>query len=79
MYARQFVKPKLQDIDQQKITNFYTELRSESAKSGGISIAVRHVESLLRMSEAHARMHLRDYVRDDDVDAAISLLLNSFL
>jgi len=31
------------------------------------------------MSEAHARMHLRDYVRDDDVDAAISLLLNSFL
>jgi DNA replication licensing factor MCM2 len=34
-------------------------------------IAVRHLESLIRMSEAHARMHLRDYVSDDDMNIAI--------
>lgn len=40
---------------------------------------MRHIESLLRMSESHAKMHLRDDVRDDDVNAAISVTLNSFL
>ena len=31
------------------------------------------------MTEAHAKMHLRDIVRDDDVDVAISVLLESFI
>ncbi len=31
------------------------------------------------MSEAHAKMHLRDYVRSDDIDQAIDMLLESFL
>lgn len=31
------------------------------------------------MSEAHAKMHLRDYVRSDDIDQAINMLLESFL
>ena len=31
------------------------------------------------MSEAHAKIHLRDYVRSDDMDAAINMLLKSFL
>jgi DNA replication licensing factor MCM2 len=34
-------------------------------------IAVRHLESIIRMSEAHARMHLREYVSDDDINMAI--------
>jgi DNA replication licensing factor MCM2 len=79
MYARQFVKPQLSDVDQEKITRFYSELRQESSKNGGIQIAVRHIESLLRMSEAFARMHLRDHVRESDIDLAIEVLLQSFL
>ena len=31
------------------------------------------------MSESHAKIHLRDYVRTDDVDFAINMLLESFL
>ena len=31
------------------------------------------VESVMRMSEASARMHLRDLVREDDVDLAIKV------
>jgi len=40
-------------------------------------ITVRHIESLIRMAEAHARMHLRD-VREEDIDVAISILLESY-
>ena len=40
---------------------------------------MRHIESVVRMAEASAKMHLRDYVRDDDVDLAIKVTLQSFL
>lgn len=53
------------------IVQVYTELRRESAVSHGMPIAVRHLESIIRMAEAHAMMHLREYVNDDDVDIAI--------
>ena len=41
----------------------YADLRRESSISGGVPIAVRHIESVMRMAEAHAKMHLRDHVR----------------
>jgi len=31
------------------------------------------------MAESNAKMHLREYVRDDDVDLAISVMLESFI
>lgn len=34
---------------------------------------------MLWMSEAHAKMHLREYVTKQDVDIAIWMLLESFL
>jgi DNA replication licensing factor MCM2 len=42
-------------------------------------MTVRHVESMIRMAEARARMHLREYVRQDDLDVAIQVMLESFL
>lgn len=53
MYARTFIKPKLSEINKEKITKFYTDLRKESMTSGGINIAVRHIESIIRMSEGN--------------------------
>lgn len=47
--------------------------------TGGIPITVRYLESIIRMSEAFARMHLRDFVRQDDVDRAISVTVRSFI
>lgn len=41
--------------------------------TGGVPIAVRHIESIMRMAEASARMNLRDHVREDDVDMAIKV------
>lgn len=40
---------------------------------------MRHLESMIRMSEAHARMHLRQHVTQEDVDMAIRVLLESFI
>jgi len=80
-YARTNVKPDLRGnaFDQEKVASLYVALRRESANSGGVPIAVRHVESIMRMATAHAKMHLRDYVRDDDMDAAIKIMLESFI
>lgn len=79
IYAKRFIRPKLTEIDQNKITQFYADIRRESSVVGGIPIAVRHIESVIRMSEAHAKIHLRDHVRTDDIDFAIQQLLDSFL
>jgi len=80
-YARTNVKPILRGntFDQEKIASLYVALRRESATSGGVPIAVRHIESIMRLSEAHAKMHLREYVRDDDMDASIGMMLQSFI
>lgn len=61
-----------------QIASLYADLRAQSVASGGVPIAVRHIESIIRMSEATARMHLRDHVRPDDVDFAIKVIICLF-
>ncbi|KAG6651442.1 hypothetical protein CIPAW_06G111400 [Carya illinoinensis] len=78
-YAKLNVFPRLHDADMDKLTHVYAELRRESSHGQGVPIAVRHIESMIRMSEAHARMHLRQHVTQDDVDMAIRVLLDSFI
>lgn len=34
---------------------------------------------MIRMAEAHAKMHLREYVTEDDVNMAIRVMLESFI
>lgn len=86
-YAKDKVHPKLSNIPDEKVAKLYSDLRRESmvrilrtahrAKcrfaqaTGSVPITVRHVESMIRMAEAHAKMHLRRYVTDDDVDIAM--------
>ncbi|KAL7094156.1 hypothetical protein ACP275_11G084200 [Erythranthe tilingii] len=78
-FAKLNVFPRLHDADLDKLTLVYAELRKESSHGQGIPIAVRHIESMIRMSEAHARMHLRQHVTQEDVDMAIRVLLDSFI
>ena len=42
-------------------------------------ITVRHIESMIRLAEANAKMHLREYVHEDDVNMAIRVVLESFV
>lgn len=79
MYSREMIHPQLQQVDEDKLSRLYSELRRESLASGSIPITVRHLESMIRLAEANAKMHLREYVRSDDVDMAIRVALDSFI
>ena len=79
VYSRENIRPKLTNMDQDKIAKMYANLRQESMATGSLPITVRHIESIIRMSEAHARMHLRESVQDNDVNMAIRVLLESFI
>uniref|UniRef100_A0A1I8FB31 DNA replication licensing factor MCM2 n=1 Tax=Macrostomum lignano TaxID=282301 RepID=A0A1I8FB31_9PLAT len=60
----------LNQMDQEKVSKVYVHLRKESMATGSIPITVRHIESVIRLAEAHAKMHLRKYVDDSDVNMA---------
>jgi len=79
IYAKEKAHPKLNQMDQDKVAKMYSDLRRESMATGSIPITVRHIESMIRMAESHAKMHLRDYVNEDDVNMAIRIMLESFI
>ncbi|ORY32125.1 DNA replication licensing factor cdc19 [Naematelia encephala] len=79
MYAKEHIRPKLHQLDQDKLARLYADLRRESLATGSFPITVRHLESMIRMAEASAKMHLREYVRGDDIDLAIGVMVGSFV
>mmetsp|Transcript_93951 Transcript_93951/g.304010 ORF Transcript_93951/g.304010 Transcript_93951/m.304010 type:complete len:898 (-) Transcript_93951:106-2799(-) len=79
VYARQNVFPKIADIDKEKLANFYRDLRAEAFRSGGQAMTARHVDSIVRLAEASARMELRQHVLPKDLDNAIMCMLESFI
>ncbi|KAG2490802.1 hypothetical protein HYH03_010724 [Edaphochlamys debaryana] len=78
-YAKQHCRPTLQQADYDRILRLYAALRQEAAITHGMPVAVRHLESVVRMSEASARMHLREYVADADINVAIKMMVQSFI
>ncbi|WIA33492.1 hypothetical protein OEZ86_006619 [Tetradesmus obliquus] len=78
-YAKQQYRPTMSQSEFGSLQQVYARLRKESYRSGGLPIAVRHLESMIRMSEAHARLHLRDRVTQEDVNVAIRVMVESFI
>ena len=79
LYAKEKIHPKLNYFDKDRVSKLYGELRRESLITGSIPITVRHIESIIRCSEANARMHLRESVTAQDVSIAIRVMLESFI
>eukprot|EP00933_Yihiella_yeosuensis_P034372 TRINITY_DN2786_c0_g2_i1.p1 TRINITY_DN2786_c0_g2~~TRINITY_DN2786_c0_g2_i1.p1 ORF type:complete len:895 (+),score=237.27 TRINITY_DN2786_c0_g2_i1:77-2761(+) len=79
VYARQRVHPKMTDVDSEKLASFYAEIRKEAFRAGGAPMTARHMDSLVRLSEASARLELRQHVNSKDIDNAISVMLESFI
>mmetsp|Transcript_29080 Transcript_29080/g.50859 ORF Transcript_29080/g.50859 Transcript_29080/m.50859 type:complete len:880 (+) Transcript_29080:89-2728(+) len=79
VYARQRVFPKIANIDKEKLSNFYKDIRAEAFRQGGAPMTARHIESIIRLAEASARLELRHHVLSKDLDYAISLMLESFI
>lgn len=79
IYARSKDPTRILEMNEPKIQQLYCDLRAAASNCGGMAITVRHLESIIRMAEANARMHLRDTVRADDFDRAISFFLDTFI
>merc|ERR1719502_2219258 len=79
IYGRQRIKPQVSDIDKDKLANFYKDIRAEAFRSGGAPMTARHIESIVRLAEASAKIELRQHVNSKDLDFAISIMLESFI
>lgn len=77
-YAKNRMQPKLTDEASDQIVTAYAELRNAgaNAKSGGgtLPITARTLETMIRLSTAHAKLKLSNKVSKTDVEAALKVL-----
>ena len=78
-YASTKIHPKLHQMDMDKVSKVYADLRRESISTGSFPITVRHLESILRIAESFARMRLSEFVSSWDLDRAIKVVVDSFV
>ncbi|KAK6531560.1 MCM DNA helicase complex subunit [Arthrobotrys megalospora] len=79
LFARRECRPKIHHIDEEKLARLFSDMRRESLATGSFPITVRHLESIIRLSEAFAKMRLSDYVQARDIDLAIGVIIESFI
>ncbi|ROT41129.1 MCM-domain-containing protein [Sodiomyces alkalinus F11] len=79
LYARERVSPKLYHMDEDKVARLFSDMRRESLATGAYPITVRHLEAVIRISEAFCRMRLSEYCSSQDMDRAIAVTVESFV
>lgn len=77
-YAKEHIHPKLSDEASQKLIQCYVDMRKIGSGRGQISAYPRQLESLIRLSEAHAKVRFSKTVEIDDVEEAYRYLLIFF-
>lgn len=65
------LRPRISDEAGIELQKFYTRLRGKDTKD--IAIDIRQLESLIRLSIAHAKLHFKDFVDIKDVHAIIEI------
>ncbi|TRM80596.1 Minichromosome maintenance protein MCM, partial [Sulfolobus sp. A20-N-F6] len=75
-YARKYVSPKITEEAKKLIVDFFVEMRKKSMDSpdSPILITPRQLESLIRLSEAYAKMALKPIVTKEDAERAINIM-----
>ncbi len=79
-FARENVSPVLTREAADVIRNYYLEMRgmsgqySERGSEMPIALTARQLEALIRLSEARARLFLRNYVTEEDARVAVELM-----
>ncbi|MHA1776124.1 MAG: minichromosome maintenance protein MCM [Promethearchaeota archaeon] len=77
-YAKVNSHPKLTREPANLIRDFYISMRSSTPEgSTAVPIVARTLDGMVRMSEAYAKMALRDFVKKEDAEAVIELLKKS--
>jgi len=78
-YSRR-VDPIITEGVVEAFRDYYVKMRTASLEGGeasAVSITARQLESLVRLAEARARVHLRNEVTLEDAEAAIALMQRS--
>ncbi|CAK1540076.1 unnamed protein product [Leptosia nina] len=79
-YARRYVHPKLSSEAANVLQSFYLELRHNHQTSGdGTPITTRQLEACIRLSQARARVDLREEATLQDAKDVIDLVKHSLL
>jgi len=79
-YARNHIHPVINDEAAEKLVKNYSELRQSNSISNRhgeqktVAATTRQLESMIRLSEAHARMRFSNTVEVSDVDEAYRLI-----
>ena len=73
-YARKNVNPKLTDEANDILREFYVNTRNSNPEDqGAVPITARQLEAIIRLSEASAKIKLKDYVEKEDAEKAVRL------
>lgn len=67
-YAKEHVSPKLSEEASQRLIQVYVDMRKVGSGRGQISAYPRQLESLIRLSEAHAKIRFSNIVTVEDVE-----------
>jgi len=74
------IRPVMTNEVIERFKDFYLKMRTASLEGGeasAISITPRQLESLVRLAEARARVHLREEITVEDAEAVIALMQRS--
>ncbi|CAI4215046.1 unnamed protein product [Parascedosporium putredinis] len=66
-------------MDEDKVARLFADMRRESQATGAYPITLRHLEAIIRISEAFCRMRLSEYCSAQDIDRAIAVTVESFI
>ena len=82
-FSKRTIHPQLSDEAKSEILEYYTnerqnfgredQFQADQDSESIIPITARALEALIRLTEAHARMHLRDIATSDDAKVALAV------
>eukprot|EP00595_Chromulina_sp_UTEXLB2642_P003264 CAMPEP_0196763286 /NCGR_PEP_ID=MMETSP1095-20130614/3749_1 /TAXON_ID=96789 ORGANISM="Chromulina nebulosa, Strain UTEXLB2642" /NCGR_SAMPLE_ID=MMETSP1095 /ASSEMBLY_ACC=CAM_ASM_000446 /LENGTH=669 /DNA_ID=CAMNT_0042116115 /DNA_START=287 /DNA_END=2296 /DNA_ORIENTATION=- len=78
-YARKYVYPRMTKSAAKVLQKFFLTMRSQDMLGRNLPVTTRHLESLIRLSQARAKLELREEVTDRDAEEVIELLQESLI
>lgn len=78
-YARRYVTPKLTKGACSVLLDFYVELRQKTRYKESAPITLRQLESLMRLTEARAKVELREEATELDAKDVVAIMRSSMV
>lgn len=78
-YANKYVKCRLSDAATEILRTFYVELRKQRQTSTGIPVVPRQLQAMVRLTQARARLELRELATEQDALDVVEVLRHSLV